>query len=53
MKMDNQQPRPKGKAQRLISPKLLGIGYKCLVSEVVRVRKDEDIVWSLVKTKGL
>ena len=37
------------KVQRL---SLKGVGCKCLVSEVVRVRKDEDIVCSLLKDRG-
>ena len=37
------------KVQRL---SLMGVGYKRLASEVVHIRKDEDIVCSLLKNRG-
>ena len=50
IKMDNQQPSPEqGKVQRLSRK---GVGRKRLALEVVSVRKDEDIVYTLMKVRG-
>lgn len=49
--MDNQQlSLEQRKAQRLSRK---GVGSKCLTSEVVSIRKDEDIVYSLMKIRGV
>ena len=48
--MENQQPRPKGKVQRLSRKR---VGSKRLAIEVVSIRKDEDIVCALVKIRGV
>lgn len=47
--MDNQQPSPEqGKAQRLSRKR---VGRKRLAFEVVSIRKDEDIVYTLMKVR--
>ena len=49
--MDNQQPKPKGKVQRLFS--LREVGYKRLISEMVRPQIcGEDIVCTRIERLG-